>query len=164
MTEEFIIDACAGIDLFEVDQRLFRVLSRSVGKLNVVVPVLKEITGLSQSRAVALGLCVVMPELAILDEAAAVRGSLSFEDRVCLLVARQRGWTCVSNDRALRAECARSNVPVLWGLDLLALAVASGSMRAAHALRTAKAIQKQNPFIRDEVIVQFEERIRPKRK
>jgi hypothetical protein len=60
---------------------------------------------LDEAACAELGLVVVDGTLEQLTEAGAGTGRLSFEDRVCLILARDNGWTCVSNDGRLRREC-----------------------------------------------------------
>ena len=105
--------------------------------------VFDEVDDLDEAAAQDVGLRVVDPELDDLLAAAQVpRGALSFQDRLCLLVAQRRGWTCVSNDKPLRQECSIRGVPVLWGLEMLALAapsVAVAELEAARGQSIARA-------------------------
>jgi hypothetical protein len=43
--------------------------------------------------------------LAQLTEAAQRGGPLSFEDKLCLVLARDNGWICLFNDGPLREAC-----------------------------------------------------------
>ena len=59
-------------------------------------------------------------------EAAQIESSVSFNDRLCLVVCRAKGWTCVTNDGALRRLCRRHCVDTLFGLGLMVDLVAAG--------------------------------------
>jgi len=100
-----------------------------------------------------------------LDAAGRHRSGLSFEDRICLLVAKQSGWTCVSSDKKLRRECVAEKVAVLWGLEPMIALVRSGHLAVAEAKKAALAIQTGNPlFITDAVIEKFIRRIEAARR
>ena len=100
------------------------------------------------------------PPLKTATEAAVRRAGLSFHDHLCLLLARDNGWTCVTNDGRLRRECAAEKVPVLWGLETVALLVDAGVLTAKAAEEIGRAIQRANlRFITDQVIKNFLGRI-----
>jgi hypothetical protein len=61
-----------------------------VGEVYVATPVLEEVREIDAAMAVSLGIKLFEPSLEILAQAASVRGRLSFQDRVCLLVAKAR--------------------------------------------------------------------------
>ena len=103
--ELFILDACVLIDFVTTDAMLLKLTSEHVGTVHVASVVLGEVDQLDESSAASLGLHVVEPSLDLSLDAAARGGALSFEDWVSLLVAKDNGWTCVTNDRRLRAEC-----------------------------------------------------------
>jgi hypothetical protein len=48
----------------------------------------------------------LLPPVSIFAEATQERGRLLIQDHLCLLLAGAEGWTCVSNDRAVRAACS----------------------------------------------------------
>jgi predicted nucleic acid-binding protein len=127
-----ILDACVLIDFCDADPSVLRVVSRAVGAIHVATPVLAEVEQLDESTAESLGLRVVEPPLSMFAAAARKRGRLSPRDHLCLLMAKAEGWTCVSNDRALRTVWVADGVDVLWGLEMMGLAVAS---RAPSLLR-----------------------------
>ena len=57
-----------------------------------------------------LGMEVVGVETERMRGAADVASSVSFNDRLCLVVRREEGWPCVTNDGALRRLCERHGV------------------------------------------------------
>lgn len=92
--------------------------------------------------------------------AARRRARLSFQDQLCLVLARDGGWTCVSNDKQLRAECGRQQVPVRWGLELLVELVERQVLAPERALELAHRIQRINHFITPRVVADFGRRLR----
>ena len=154
-----IVDACVLIDLCDTDRSVLTLLSRYVGDVYVATPVLAEVQQLDESEALTLGIKLVEPSFEMTAEAAATRGPLSFADRLCFLLAKERAWTCVSNDRRLRRTCEEGSVPVLWGLELLALLVDNGSLPATSASDIAQRVCTANRFIGDAVLGRFLARI-----
>ncbi|HYX23720.1 MAG TPA: hypothetical protein VFC23_06160, partial [Thermoanaerobaculia bacterium] len=95
-------------------------------------------------------------------EAGKGTGRLSFNDRICLILARDGGWTCVTNDRALRKACDGISVPVLWGLELMLDLIADGHLTPESALQAARTIQAANPrHITAEILARFERKASP---
>jgi hypothetical protein len=150
-----ILDACVLIDFCEVDVSVLGVISRALGAIHVASPVLAEVTQLDESTAISNGLRVVEPPLSIFTDAAQKRGRLSVQDHLCLLLAKAEGWTCVSNDRALRAACSAEGVAVLWGLEMMGLAVERGHLLGPDAERVAWAMRDVNPFISEDLVLAF---------
>ncbi len=156
-----IMDANVLIDLCEADRTAIRLISDHVGQVHVPLPVLREeVDQIDEAEYADLGIIAVEPPLQTATNAAARRAGLSFHDHLCLLLARDNGWTCVTNDGRLRRECAAEKVPVLWGLETVALLVDGGVLTAKAAEEVGRAIQRANPrFITDEVIAGFLGRI-----
>ena len=50
-------------------------------------------------------------------------GPLSFQDRACLMLSQEMGWTCVTNDQKLKKACTHEQVSTLGGFGLLNLLV-----------------------------------------
>jgi hypothetical protein len=156
-----IMDANVLIDLCAADRTVIRLISEHVGRVHVPLPVLEqEVSQIDASEYDVLEIAPVDPPLQTATAAAQRRAGLSFHDHLCLLLARDNGWTCVTNDRRLRIECATENVDVLWGLETVALLVDRGVLVAGAAEEIALAIQAVNPkFITAAVIAGFRERI-----
>lgn len=102
-----VIDANVLIDYATTDESVLALAARHFGRFIVPLPVLDEVELLDAVAYERLGIEVVEPTLEQLLEAGAERGRLSFEDRLCLVVARDAGWLCVTNDRRLRPHVAR---------------------------------------------------------
>src|SRR5712691_10948386 len=100
-----IMDASVLIDLCEADRTLIRIISDHVGQVHVPLPVLREeVEQIDESEYTELGIVPVDPPLQTAIDAAGRRAGLSFHDHLCLLLARDNGWTCVTNDGRLRRE------------------------------------------------------------
>lgn len=52
-------------------------------------------------------------------ECLALKNPYSVQDFVCMRIADERGWGCATNDKALRRECGKRGVSVLWGLEMM---------------------------------------------
>ena len=72
------------------------------------------------------------------------RTSVSFNDHLCLVVCREEGWTCVTNDGALRRLCERHGVETRFGLGLMVDLVAAGALTRRRAMAVARRMQASN--------------------
>ncbi len=73
-----------------------------------------------------------------------------------MVLARERGWECVTNDRALRRVCESVCVSVRWGLELMVELVERQALGADEAAEIARAIHEANPFhVGKEVVERF---------
>lgn len=153
-TEAIIIDAGALIDYCHSDPMVLNLISTNLGRLHVATWVLAEVKELDERRAAALGISVIEPNLIQMAEAAAGVGALSFADRICMILARDNGWTCITNDTALRQECRKAGIKVLWGLETLAHLVDRGSLTATKAGEIAEKIHQTNPYFINQNILQ----------
>jgi len=133
-----IVDACVLIDFAKADSAILTLVARHVGEVHVATPVFEEVKDIDATMATSLGIKIYEPSLEIAAAAAMKRGRLSFQDRLCLAIATAEGWTCVSNDKQLRAACDAAKVPVLWGFQVLAMLV------------DARAERGRRPHDRDE--------------
>ncbi|MGI5862446.1 MAG: hypothetical protein ACOX6T_10375 [Myxococcales bacterium] len=156
-----LIDANVLIDLCEADRTVIRLISQHVGQVLVPLPVLREeVDQIDEAECPDLGIVLIEPSLQTAAEAATRRGGLSFHDHLCLLLARDKGAACVTNDRRLRRECAAENVPVRWGLETVALLVDVGALTPEAAEEIGDAVQQaSSQFITDPVIERFHARI-----
>lgn len=155
--ELLLVDADVLIDYVVADVTILGRVARHVGSVYVVRSVLSEVEGLDAGDCERLGLEIVEPSVDQLIEAGAdSRGRLSFNDRLSLIVAAEAGWTCVSNDRALRKACAGRRVPVWWGLQLMLELVRAGELDREVALEVAWAIHESNRLhITREIVERF---------
>lgn len=155
-----VVDANVLIDYLAADVTILQRVSRHLGAVHIPRQVLQEVPRLVPDDCQRLDLRIVDETVEQLLEAAQHRGRLSFHDRLCLIVARDAGWTCVTNDRALRRACEELSVPVLWGLELMIQLVAGRHLPAAAAREAAAAIRASNPrHISEELLERFARRL-----
>ena len=149
-----ILDANILIDLYECDQTIIKLICNYVGQIYLATPVLYEITGLNESDCIELGITLIEPGLEQVLLASEMNGPLSFQDNLCLILAIEHGWTCVTNDKPLRRKCELEGVPLIWGVELLCILVESGGLPIKHAKDIILKIQEINPKYITENIVQ----------
>ncbi len=155
-----LMDANVLIDYLDSDRRVFRLATEHVGQIHVPTTLLAEEIVADDVDWAALGVVAVEPSVPMLAEAGARGGSLSFHDWLCLLMAKQHGWTCVTNDKRLRRECADVGVATVWGLELVVLLVEAHAISAAAAQGIADAIRAANPgYVTDRVMSGFRQKI-----
>jgi len=151
-----LVDANVLVDYQAADLAILSLVSRHVGTVHIVSTVLAEVDGLDESECERFGFRVVEPTLAQATEAASPNGRLSFQDRTCLVVCRDNGWTCVSNDKALRRSCDAVGVAVRWGLELMLELVQGGHLPAEDAEDAAERIHSANPvFLNASILAAF---------
>lgn len=155
-----LVDANVLIDFATTDREVLALVVRHVGSVHVPRDVFDEVDQLDEATCAALGLIIVEGTLDQLVEAGARLGRLSFADRVCMILARDNGWTCVTNDGRLRRECESVGVPVRWGLQLMLALVDCGAMTADAAIVVAEAVGRTNPHMKTEVVVAFVRKVR----
>lgn len=154
-----IVDACVLIDFWNADPTAISEVVRHVGDVHIAANVLAEVRQVDHSAAVSAGLIVVEPSLEVMTAAANRRRGLSFQDKVCLVLAKERGWACVSNDGRLRAACGEDGVAVVWGLELLAQVVEAGALPVAAGVELAERMAAANRFLTQAVVAGFVARV-----
>ena len=148
-----ILDANVLIDYCSAERTILTLISQHVGRIHVPTLLLEEVQSLDIGECERLGLNVFEPETEMVFAAGKRRPGLSYCDHLCLLLAKQKAWTCVTNDGKLRRECGVEGVPVLWGLEPLIALVEMGQIAATEAKKVARAIQAENPFYITEAII-----------
>lgn len=155
-----LIDANVLVDYQAADLTILGLVSRHVGTVYILSTVLAEVEGLDESECERLGFRVVEPTLEQAIEAASPNGRLSFEDRTGLVVCRDNGWTCVSNDKALRKSCEMADITVLWGLELMFGLVRDGHLPAEDASAAAERIHRANAmFLSAAILATFRKKL-----
>jgi len=119
--EEAMSDANTLIDFCKTDKVIIKLICSYVGQIYLATPVLSEIKEINESECVELGIKLVEPELDQVMLAVEKRGSLSFQDNICLILAKNNGWTCVTNDKPLRRECKLEGIPLIRGIQLICI-------------------------------------------
>lgn len=159
----FIADANVLIDYAKTSIAILGQVAKHVGPVYVAADVLEEVEQLDEALCKAIGLTVVDGNLAQLTEASQRGGPLSFEDKLCLVLARDNGWACLSNDGPLRDACKAQGVPVVWGLEIMLSLVEGGHLKGADAITVAQAIHAVNPmFITAKILSAFQRKVKGK--
>jgi hypothetical protein len=148
-------DASVLIDIVDANEAVLALIAQHVAPVIVPTPVLAEVETLDDVKCEALGLTVVEPPLDQLREAATPHPALSFADRICLIVARDGGHTCWTNDGPLGDECKAKGVARMRGLRPLLHLVESGALSLAAAIGTVEAIHTNNPYITSSIVGEF---------
>lgn len=142
---ELVADANVLIDYARTDPSILALHVRHLGPIYVPSVILDEVDQLDAADCERLGLTVIEELPEILLAAAERRGALSFEDRVCLLLAHANQWTCVSNEKPLHRACAQQGVTSIWGLRLMIHLVQARQLNRQDAMGVAQAIHEINP-------------------
>lgn len=152
-----LMDACVLIDYMDGEPDLFKLISSHIGPIYVATPILDEVDSIASiGKLKKLGLIPIKPEPDDGVRAENMAGKTSSPDNVCFLIAKQRELTCVSNDRNLRKKCKASNIPILWGLELILELVKVNGLSKEKASRIAEKIYQSNPqYINMKVLERF---------
>jgi len=151
----FVVDASVLIDYIKSDITILTLVSRHIAPIHVASPILAEVEQFSAETAAKHGLQVVEPSLQQVVAALGRKGRTSFQDRLCAIVARDNGWTCLTSDANLRSLCSEHGVTCAWGLEPMRWLVARRRLTASRALSVAKHIARVNPFVTAEIVARF---------
>ena len=149
-----LTDADVLIDYRESEIKILELVVQHMGRVVVLAPVLDEVQGVTPAQCAQLGIEVVEVETEQLVRASEVESRVSFNDRLCLVACREEGWTCVTNDGALRRLCERHGVATRFGLGLMVDLVAVGALTRRRAMAVARQIQASNPLHINERVIQ----------
>ena len=151
-----LADADVLIDYRESALTILGLVAQHVGRMAVLTSILDEVRGLTPTECARLGIEVVEAETEQMLRAAEVESRVSFNDRLCLVVCREAGWTCVTNDGALRRLCKHHGVATRFGLGLMVDLVDARALTRRRAIAVARRIQVSNPLhINDRVLARF---------
>ena len=156
----FIVDANVLIDYEVSDRTVLALYSQHIGKVHVPQDIADEVTQLQQTDYDQLDLRIVQPSSAQYAEAGPRMPGVSFEDRLCFLMARDEGWTCISNDGPLRRLCDGNRIPVLWGLEPMLALIRRGHLSADAAIQVAETIHRDNPYVTRKIVDEFTRKAR----
>lgn len=151
----FIIDASVLIDYMKSDITVLTHVSRSVAPIHLASPVLAEVEQISENSANSKAIHVVEPSLEQVRLAVERAGRVSFQDRLCALMARDNEWACITSDRQLRSFCRGLGVPCVWGLEPLRWLVSRGHLTTDQAIAIARQIAESNTFITSQILARF---------
>ena len=131
-------------------------LMRHVARVAVLPSVLNEVQDVTVRDCAELNIEIVEVEMERVLHAVAIESQVSFNDRLCLVTCREDGWTCVTNDGALRRLCERHGVETRLGLTLMVDLVGAGVLTRERAEAAARLIHSSNPFhINERVLSRF---------
>lgn len=151
-----LADADVLIDYRDSEFEILELAGVHVGRVAVLAPVLAEVRGVTAAKCLRLGIEVLDVETKLMVQAAEIESSVSFNDRLCVVACREEGWTCVTNDGALRRLCERHGVETRFGLGLMVDLVAAGALTRRRAMSVAQQIQASNPLhINERVVARF---------
>lgn len=156
---EYIFDSCVLIDYLDGDDSVLPQFSKHVGRSHVVLDQLAEVDGLDGPTCTRLGLQIEEPTTEQLQEAGARPTYLSFRDYLCLVLARDNHWTCVTNDKGLHRACKITGVSAIWGLHVLIELVSVGQRSTEEAIVIAEKIAEANTRITSEVLDGLRQRL-----
>ncbi|CAN5852825.1 hypothetical protein BH23CHL8_BH23CHL8_10740 [soil metagenome] len=153
--DALVLDASVLIDLVDTDPRLLGLIAQHIAPVIIPSPILAEVSTLDEAGCAALGAQIVEPTIEQLHDAATAGGTLSEEDWLCLLIARDRGATCVTNDGALYRACVELSVKVWRGLRPLIVLVELDVIDARAAIAAVRAIRATNAYVTLAVVRAF---------
>ena len=133
------------LDYLEFAPSILSVTVKKFSQIFIPDVVLLELPKYSQTDIEALG--IQIQETPLSYHLLPLIGPLSFQDRACLMLSQEMGWTCVTNDQRLRKACAHEQVPTLGGFGLLNLLVQNKIISASEGIMAVKAIGKGNSWI-----------------
>ena len=151
---KLLVDANVLIDYCDTDPSVLSVYSSQIQPIVIPSVILDEVNQLDESDCAHLGMAIIEEPLSILTEAAASRGALSFEDRVCLIMSQKNGWSCATNDRRLNTQCANEGVNVIWGLRIMVELVANDQLSREEAIYVVNQMRVTNPYLYSEHILE----------
>ena len=151
-----LADADVLIDYRQSDLEILELVGRHVARVAVLASVLDEVHGVTVEECEELGIEIVKVETARMLRSSQVGSQVSFNDRLCLVTCLEEGWTCVTNDGALRRLCERHDVETRFGLALMVDLVGAGVLARERAEAVAQRIHSSNPFhINERVLSRF---------
>jgi len=150
-----VSDANVLIDYVKANKKILHLAVKHLCEIYIPVPILKEVKDISRGDLEKLGINIFEPTIDQLVQAAQKPFGVSFEDQLCLLIAKENGWVCATNDKQLRVQCEAGNVEVIWGLDIMLRLNKQGFLERAEATKTAEKISEINRYIGKEIIRQF---------
>jgi rRNA-processing protein FCF1 len=152
-----VCDANILIDYFDNDKNILKLAAQHCFDIFVPTPILAEIEQISEEVARKLGLQLVEPNLSQLIEAIEMSKDIgsSENDCICLIIARDKGCHCATNEKALYNKCKRNNAEVIRGLGIMIELIKNNYLLKEYSIKTACKIKNSNPRITDKVVKDF---------
>ncbi|MDY0287957.1 MAG: hypothetical protein RBR15_03940 [Sphaerochaeta sp.] len=92
-----LCDACVIFDYLEFAPNILSATVKKFSQIYIPDVVLLELPTYSQTDIEALG--IQIQETPLSYHLLPLLGPLSFQDRACLMLSQEMGWTCVTNDQ-----------------------------------------------------------------
>ena len=105
-----LADADVLIDYRESELDILKLVVQHIGRVVVLASILDEVQGVTPRQCKQLGIEIVEVTTEQLVQASEGESRVSFNDHLCLIACRDEGWTCVTNDGALRRLCEHHGV------------------------------------------------------
>ncbi len=154
-----ISDANIIIDYLSSNKHILSIATEKLCDIYIPTPIFNEISQIDENIAAELGLKIIEPDFKQLTESMERGGALSYQDRICFILARDKEYSCATNDKTLKRHCENNNIKTIWGLEIMILLVEKGHLTKKIAITTAKDINKRNRLITAEVLNSFIEKI-----
>ena len=155
-------DANVLIDYAVSAPDVIRLVSKHVQKLYIAVPVVREVGQLNQGDIEKLGMEIVEPTLQQIGQAVVIRQSnpsLSGQDAICFVLAKDNNWACFTNDKPLRKICYDNKITCIWGLEVMLKLVSAQKLTPQKAYKIACDIQSKNHYIKVETVKRFRKKL-----
>lgn len=152
-----LTDACVLIDFCKENINLLGLASQHIGQIIIPKPVLrKEVYQLTVEDCDRLGLSIYTPTIEQLERAIIPRSGLSEQDKLCLVIAIDEGYSLFTNDTALLKAAKKENVDVHWGLEIVVRLAHKGILSHKEAFETARSICRRTPFPEEMIMKEFQ--------
>lgn len=152
--KNLIVDANILIDYLNCDENLLLLIKEYIGQIYLASPLLGEIDSLDADRCQRLGINIAEPTMEQLSWAADQEFSISFQDKICLRMAKDHDWILVTNDKALRKRCASEDIIILiWGVELICMFYEAGGLHRDDARAIIWTLHYNDPlYITKEIV------------
>jgi len=156
----FIIDACVLIDYVNVDISVLSRFAKKFGEVTVALDTLvEEVEGLDVASCYRAGISVYEPNADQLEAAGQPKGQLSFHDKLLFLLARDNGWTAITNDVGLTRACREVGISVVRGLRPLIELVKAGDLSRKEAEKSVKMMISANKYLDNWLFMEFRKKV-----
>ena len=149
-TPILLCDACVMLDYLDFAPNILSLTVKHLTQIFIPDVVLAELSKYSQSDIEALG--IKIQETPVSYYLLPLLGPLSFQDRACLMLSQEMGWTCVTNDQKLKKACTHEQVSTLGGFGLLNLLVQNKILTIEEGVIAITAIGRGNNWISPSLI------------
>ncbi len=151
--KHLMVDANILIDYLNCDETLLLLIKKYIGQICLASPLLEEVKSLDLDRCKKLGIKLVEPTIEQMFWAADQEFAISFQDKICLIMAKDHNWTLVTNDKALRKRCESDGISLIWGVELICMLHEHGGLRKEGARTTILDLHRNDPlYITKEIV------------